>query len=188
MLDLIEWPENIFKNFAEILKNLILDLTDTKPNPSPGPNYHLVALNILTKLSIKSSNLDMLWAHYPISDFEKIIKKLLNGISKQDNQLYRELCLSCLCAIHTGENFNFTSHDSEFYDKAEDGCEKLFLKVFKDRRVKAVGVLLRFVEDLVQKRFRYEFVKGQTGVDEKQKQLRWFSYCMPHRRSERFVA
>jgi len=120
---------------------------------------------------VKASNLDMLWSFYDMEVMEKILVKLVQGVSCQSNQLYRELCVSALCSLRTGSDANFVCHDAEYYGRPEDICQGLYLKVFKTGRVKAVGVLLRFLEDLVQKRIVYKQVTSNPTMDENQKKL-----------------
>ena len=169
VFDLIEWPESVFTNFSQILKKLILDLDHTSISTnslfSPtGPNYHFLAIKILINLSIKATNLDMLWNHWSLKTLEKIIDKLISGISQNVSQTYKELCASCLCSFKIDQN-NFC-HDVEGNNnnsKLEDERSRnVYLSSFEKN--KGLAVLIQFLEETSYKRHRYLMMSGGQSI------------------------
>ena len=104
----------------------------------------------------------MLWNHWSLKTLEKIIDKLISGISQNVSQTYKELCASCLCSFKIDQN-NFC-HDVEGNNsKFEDEKSRnVYLSSFEKN--KGLAILIQFLEETSYKRHRYLMMSGGQNI------------------------
>jgi len=153
-VEIIEWPEEIVNGVAGFVIDAIVKVgkreTDVvrkyKEKLDKGtPSMHRLAIDFMTKMACKISNLDMIWASAGIDVMKELITVLVRGISHRGDSSYRESCLSLLsniCPAH-----NTIAIDTEGETEDDDIGMNILLNVFSDVSIRPMGALLMFIED-----------------------------------------
>jgi len=153
-VEIIEWPEEIVNGVAGFVIDAIVKVgkreTDVvrkyKEKLDKGtPSMHRLAIDFMTKMACKISNLDMIWASAGIDVMKELITVLVRGISHRGDSSYRESCLSLLSNICPAHNTIAIDTDGDAED--DDIGLNILLNVFSDVSIRPMGTLLMFIED-----------------------------------------